>query len=291
MNNLKNKILVLGSTGMLGHQVVNYFLNHTEYEIYDISFRSKLRVSSIILDVRDSALLSKVIVDLKPHYIVNCIGDLVEVNPEYERAIYLNALLPHILKKISKEVGCKLIHISTDCVFSGKQGGYSELDLRDGIGLYAETKKLGEIIDESNLTLRSSIIGPELKSNGKGLFQWFISQDSEVEGYTNSIWSGVTTLELAKAIKWAIDFEITGLYHITNGYTINKYELLNLFKKYSSSQIQIEPIDGKSQDKSFIDSRKIINYKIPSYEQMVMQMILDIKSNHKKYNYKNIKFS
>ena len=288
MNNLKNKVLVLGSTGMLGHQVVNYLLNYSDYEIHDISYRSKLRINTIILDVKDKKLLFRTIIDLKPDFIVNCIGDLNEVNPNYERAIYLNSLLPHLLKKISKEVGSKLIHISTDCVFSGKQGRYAELDNRDGIGLYAESKKLGEIIDESNITLRSSIIGPELKSIGKGLFQWFISQDTDVQGYTNSIWSGVTTIELAKAIKWAIDFKITGLYHITNGYFINKYELLKLFKKYSNSQIQITPIDGKSHDKSFFDSRKEINYKIPSYEQMVKQMIIDTKSNHKKYNYKDL---
>jgi dTDP-4-dehydrorhamnose reductase len=288
MKHLKNKVLVLGSTGMLGHQVVNYLINHSDYEIYDTSYRSKLRINTIILDVTDKKLLFKTIIDLNPNYIVNCIGDLVEINPNFERAIYLNSLLPHLLKKISKVVGFKLIHISTDCVFSGKKGGYEELDDRDGIGLYAETKKSGEIIDESNLTLRSSIIGPELKSSGKGLFQWFITQESDVQGYTNSIWSGVTTIELAKSIKWAIDFEITGLYHITNGYFINKYELLKLFKKYSNSQIHITPIDGKSQDKSFVDTRKIINYKIPSYEQMVMDMILDIKSNHKKYNYKNL---
>jgi dTDP-4-dehydrorhamnose reductase len=145
---------------------------------------------------------------------------------------------------------------------------------------------LGEIIDDSNITIRSSFIGPELKSSGVGLFQWFISQEDDVQGYTQSIWSGVTTIEIAKAIKWAIEFEITGLYHITNGYAINKHDLLNLFRKYSNSNIKITPVTGKSEDKSFIDSRKIINYKIPSYEQMVIKMILDIKLNHKKYNYK-----
>ena len=132
-------------------------------------------------------------------------------------------------------------------------GVLEALEMSFGKGLYAETKKLGEIIDESNLTLRSSIIGPELKSSGKGLFQWFITQDSDVQGYTNSIWSGVTTIELAKAIKWAIEFEIAGLYHITNGDSINKHDLLKLFKKYSKSNINITPIDGKYQDKSFID--------------------------------------
>ena len=288
MKNLKIKVLVLGSTGMMGHQVVNYLSKYSDYEIHDISYRSKLRINTIILDVTDKKLLFRTIIDLKPDFIVNCIGDIDEVNPNYERAIYLNSLLPHLLKKISKEVGSKLIHISTDCVFSGKQGRYTELDNRDGIGLYAETKKLGEIIDESNITLRTSLIGPELKSTGTGLFQWFITQDTDVQGYTDSIWSGVSTIELAKAIKWAIDFKITGLYHITNGDFINKYELLKLLKKHSNSQININPVDGKSQNKSFIDSRDIINYKIPSYEQMVIKMISDAKSNHKKYNYKNL---
>jgi len=288
MKDLKSKILVLGSSGMLGHQVVNFLLNFPEYEVHDISYRTKLRVKTIILDVSDQSLLQRTIVSLRPNYIINCIGYLVGINPDYERAIYLNSLLPHFLKKISKEARSKLIHISTDCVFSGANGQYSEFDYRDGEGLYAETKKLGEINDESNLTLRSSIIGPELKSSGKGLFQWFITQNSDVQGYTNSIWSGVSTLELAKAIKWAIEFEITGLYHITNGDVINKFELLKLFKKHSNIQINVDPVDGKSQDKSFTDTRKIIDYKIPSYEQMVIKMILDAKLNYKKYNYKNL---
>ena len=174
---------------------------------------------------------------------------MVGPKPNYERAIYLNSYFPHFLKRICKKINSKLIHISTDCVFSGSKGGYSELDYRDGIGLYAETKKLGEVIDESNLTLRSSIIGPELKKSGVGLFQWFISNEGELQGYTQSIWSGVTTLELARAIKWAIDFDIIGLYHITNGLSISKHDLLKLFKVHLNRDITIVAVDGKDQDK------------------------------------------
>ena len=104
MKNLKIKVLVLGSTGMMGHQVVNYLSKYSDYEIYDISYRSKLRINTIILDVTDNKLLFRTIINLKPDFIVNCIGDLVAVNPNYERAIYLNSLLPHLLKKISKEI-------------------------------------------------------------------------------------------------------------------------------------------------------------------------------------------
>jgi len=284
----QKKVLLLGSSGMLGHKVANFLLNFSDLEIFDTSYRKKLRSATKILDVTDQDLTKAIIFDCKPDFIVNCIGYLVGTNPSYQKAIYLNSFFPHFLKDICTEINCKLIHISTDCVFSGKKGRYTELDRRDGIGLYAHSKKLGEVIDESNLTLRSSIIGPELKKDGIGLFQWFIRDDLDIQGYTQSIWSGVSTLELAKAIKWAIDNDITGLYHITNGLSINKNDLLHLFKKYTKSQIKIEPVIGKAQDKSLIDTRNIINYKIPSYEQMVMEMISDIKLNNDQYDYKHL---
>jgi len=287
MKNLK-KILVLGSTGMLGHQVVSYFSNFIDYRIYDISYRTKLRPSSIILDVIDSSLIEKNITEINPDFIINCIGCLNMSPPIYENSIYLNAYLPHLLKNISKKLGSKLIHISTDCVFSGIKGQYLELDKRDGNELYSQTKKLGEIVDKSNVTLRTSIIGPELKVNGQGLFHWFMCQNENIEGYTESIWSGVTTFELAKAIHWAIDNKITGLYHITNGHSINKYELLELFKKHTHKDIKILSVKGKKSDKSLVDSRKLINYEIPLYEKMVFDMVACTKLNNNLYGYSGI---
>ena len=225
------KVLILGSTGMLGHQVVNYFLKFDDYDVIDVAFRSKLREKTIISDVTDKTAFEKVIIELSPDFIVNCIGVLIHGSSNVENAIYLNAYLPHQLKKISKNIGAKLIHISTDCVFSGDKGGYIETDTRDGKGIYSQTKKLGEIEDDTNLTLRTSIIGPELKDNGEGLFHWFMNQQGEISGFTKTMWSGVTTIELAKTVKWSIDNSITGLYHVTNNSSINKCELLKLFQK------------------------------------------------------------
>ena len=188
-------------------------------------------------------------------------------------------------KNFTKKNKSKLIHISTDCVFSGeKKEPYQENDIKDGIDTYARTKGLGEIINNKHLTLRTSVVGPELKSDGEELFHWFMKQENEINGFTKSIWSGVTTLELAKAVKWSIQNNITGLYHVTNNSSINKYELLNLFKKYTKKNINIKKIDGRDVDKSFIDTRLLMNYKIPSYEKMIADMVDLISKDRKLYS-------
>lgn len=281
---MKKKILVLGSTGMLGHQVVSYFLNFDDYDVIDIAFRSKLREKTIVSDVTNKTTFEKVVTELRPDFIVNCIGILIHGSSNVENAIYLNAYLPHQLKKISKNIGAKLIHISTDCVFSGDKGGYIESDVKDGKGVYSQTKILGEIEDGANLTLRTSIIGPELKDNGEGIFHWFMSQSGDISGFTKAIWSGVTTIELAKAVKWSIESDITGLYHVTNNSSISKYELLKLFQKHTKKDIDIKPVDGNNVDKGFIDTRLLMNYKIPSYDQMISDMVNFIVSNNYLYS-------
>ena len=269
---------------MLGHQVVNYFLKFDDYDVIDIAFRSKLREKTIISDVTDKTAFEKVVTELSPDFIVNCIGVLIHGSSNVENAIYLNAYLPHQLKKISKNIGAKLIHISTDCVFSGDKGGYIESDVKDGKGVYSQTKILGEIEDDANLTLRTSIIGPELKDNGEGLFHWFMSQQGDITGFTRAIWSGVTTLELVKAIKWSIENDITGLYHVTNNSSISKYELLKLFQKHTKKDISIKSVDGKNVDKSFIDTRLLMNYQIPSYDEMISDMASLIVNNRALYS-------
>jgi len=281
---LKKKVLILGSTGMLGHQVVNYFLKFDDYDVIDIAFRSKLRKETIISDVTDKIAFEKLVTELSPDFIVNCIGVLIHGSSNVENAIYLNAYLPHQLKKISKNIGAKLIHISTDCVFSGDKGGYIESDVKDGKGVYSQTKILGEIEDDANLTLRTSIIGPELKDNGEGIFHWFMGQSGDISGFTKAIWSGVTTIELAKAVKWSIDNDITGLYHVTNNTLISKHELLKLFQKHTKKDINIKPVDGNNVDKSFIDTRLLMNYKIPSYDEMISDMASLIVNNRSLYS-------
>ena len=280
------KVLVLGSTGMIGHQVFNYLKVDSVFELYNVSFRKKLQDDSFLLDARSEDTLVKYIESISPNYIINCVGVLINgSNRDPENAIFLNSYLPHRLSRLANAINAKLIHISTDCVFSGEKGtSYIETDEKDGNGVYAKTKGIGEVISDKHLTIRTSAVGPELKSDGEELFHWFMTQSGSISGYTRAIWSGVTTLELAKAVLWSIENKITGLYHITNNDSICKYDLLKLFKKYTWKEIDILPIDGKEVDKSFIDTRKLIDYKIPSYEQMVLEMTNLIRSNKVLYS-------
>lgn len=267
-------ILVLGANGMAGHTIVLYLSEQghdvTAFTRQSISFCKK----NIIGDAFDTEYLKKIVVSDEFDAIINCIGILnqnADSNPLH--AIYLNSLLPHLIVETISKRQTKLIQISTDCVFSGKNGPYKEDSFKDGETIYDRTKALGEVNDDKNLTFRNSIIGPDINDNGIGLFNWFMKQKNEIFGYTNAIWTGVTTLTLAKAIEQAINENLTGLYNLVNNTNISKYNLLELFNKYfKDNSIQIIPNDTLKLDKSLICTRQDFNFKIPSYEEMVMEM-------------------
>ena len=283
---MKDKVLVLGSAGLIGHQVYNYLKDSDNYELHNISYRNKIQDDTILLNARDEQAFIDKITNVSPQYIVNCIGILINgSDADPENAIFLNSYMPHRLAKLADTIDAKLIHISTDCVFSGdKKEPYTETDEKDGRGVYAKTKGLGEVINDKHLTLRTSVVGPELKNDGEELFHWFMNQSNSISGFTKAIWSGVTTVELAKAVKWSIDNNITGLYHVTNNSSISKYDLLKLFQKYTKKDINIEPFDGKNVDKNFIDTRLLMNYEIPSYDQMISNMVDLIANNRELYS-------
>jgi dTDP-4-dehydrorhamnose reductase len=289
---LKDKVLVLGSSGLIGHQVYIFLKDSNDYELHNISCRNKIQNDTILLNARDEKFFIDKITSIRPHYIVNCIGILINgSDADPENAIFLNSYMPHRLHRLADIINAKLIHISTDCVFSGdKKKPYVETDEKDGRGIYAKTKGLGEIINDQHLTLRTSVVGPELKNDGEELFHWFMNQSNGISGFTKAIWSGVTTVELAKAVKWSIDNDITGLYHITNNSSISKYELLKLFQKHIKKDINITPVDGKNVNKSFIDTRLLIKYRIPSYEQMVIDMASLIFKNKSLYSHYKIDY-
>ncbi|BEG97887.1 NAD(P)-dependent oxidoreductase [Bacteroides sedimenti] len=269
---MKKKVLLFGATGMAGH-IAYYYLNSTgKYDITNVVYRNKLTENSIIVDVTDKDAVAEVVRNTKPELILNCIGVLIRGSKEHpDNAIYINAYFPHLLKKLSDEVNAKLIHISTDCVFSGKKGNYTEEDFRDADDVYGRSKALGEIINDKDLTIRTSIIGPELKKNGEGLFHWFMNQSGVINGYKTAIWGGVTTLELAKAIDTAIDEDKRGLVQLSNGIGISKYDLLNLFKEiWNKDNITILPYDGNGVDKSIAESKRF-DYKVPGYKEMLLE--------------------
>lgn len=267
------KVLVLGSTGMLGHQVVLRLTQNPDFQVFDLSFRNKFRDETIICDVTDFKKLGQLIEDIRPNFIVNCIGILIKgSNDNPKNSILINAYLPHFLTGEGDKVGAKIIHISTDCVFSGKKGGYQESDFRDADDVYGRGKALGEINSEKHLTLRTSIIGPELKKNGEGLFHWFMMQNGKVNGFSEAYWGGVTTLQLAKSIEVAINKNLSGLLHVSNGEKISKLEILGLFKRiWKKDDVEIQKFESKVVDKSLQISNSF-DFNIPSYEKMFTEL-------------------
>jgi dTDP-4-dehydrorhamnose reductase len=267
------KILVIGSKGMAGHVLYYYLKEHTNHTVIDIARDSALFEPSYKLDVTNFDQLKSILTKEAPDVVINCIGILnkdAEDNPD--KAILLNSYLPHFIAKAGAELGFKLIHISTDCVFNGKRGNYKLDDLKDGTGFYAQSKALGEVTYGQNLTIRTSIIGPELR-NGIGLFHWFMTQTGEIKGYTKAFWTGVTTIELAKAVVAAIENNPSGLYHLVYDEKISKYDLVNLFKLvFERNDVTIKPFDGYAVDKSLVKDNSIFNYNVPAYQVMVEEM-------------------
>jgi len=277
------KILILGATGLIGHQVFMCLKANKDYEVFNFARQRKIAEDTVLLDARNEHRLEQEILEVKPDIIVNCMGVLIaEANKNPENAIFLNAYMPQRLKSIANVLDAKLVHISTDCVFSGKKGSYSETDIKDADDTYGRAKALGEVIESPHVTLRTSVVGPEIK-DGEELFHWFMSQEGKIKGFTKSFWSGVTTLELAKAVGWVIENDIQGLYHVTNGQPINKFDLLMLFKKYTKKNIEIEGIEGRVTNKSFVDTRQEMNYTVPDYDEMVRDMVFAIQNNKNLY--------
>jgi len=280
---MTKKILILGSDGMAGHMITAYL----EERGHDISTttRENTNERNSHFDVLENYReLENILDKIKPEIVINCIGVLNKFAEENKpSAVLINSFLPHYIDSLSEKYNFKLVHISTDCVFSGSKGNYAETDLADAPSFYGRTKSLGEVNHEKNLTFRTSIVGPDINQNGIGLFQWFMKQEGEISGFNKAIWTGVTTLELAKAIEKSFSLNVTGLYHLVNNKKINKYDLLNLFKKQMSKNIIINEDSAYASDKSLINTRKDFDFDVPSYEEMVREMCQWIKDHKEMY--------
>ncbi len=265
-------MFVFGATGMAGHMVTRYLDSLGKYLLFNSSI-DKLNDQTIILNVENKKLVKKLLYQAKPDIVINCIGLLIQASKKHPAlAIYLNSFFPHYLAELGQKLDFKTIHMSTDCVFSGKKGEYSENDFRDGEDHYARTKALGELINDRDLTFRTSIIGPELNENGVGLFNWFMRQKGTINGYTNVFWTGVTTLELAKAMDKAIEQDLTLLYHLVPENKISKYDLLQIIKEVFNKPIEILKDGQQKHDKSLINTRQDFNYNVPNYRDMLIEL-------------------
>lgn len=278
------RILLLGAGGMIGHVMAEYLAQKPDYEIIRCE-RTAFTPETIALDMTDFQRVEHVLCDRSPDIVINCTGILVQASQDHmDRAILINSYLPHLLSRLGRQYGFRVVHFSTDCVFSGDRGQYSEDDFPDGTTPYARTKALGEVINDMDLTLRKSAIGPELKPGGTGLLHWFLIQKGEIKGYTKAYWSGVTTLELARIVDQCIRQGVAGLVNLTMSEKISKYDLLMTCQKvWDHHDVKILPDDGHACDKSLVTRRQDLPFHVqPSYSTMLFEL-RDFMNEHREW--------
>lgn len=285
MKNQKQKVLVLGASGMLGNAVLRVFAQSDDYSVVG-SARSagvlrllppELREQVICgVDVENTDSLVRLLTLTRPNVVINCIG-LVKQLAEADdplAAIPINSLLPHRLARLCDVAGARLIHMSTDCVFAGTRGMYGEQDLPDAQDLYGRSKYLGEVDYPHAVTLRTSIIGHELDS-AHGLVGWFLAQQGPVKGFTRAVFSGLPTMELARVMRDFVvpDAGLRGLYHVSAD-PINKFDLLTLVAQAYGKSTTITPDDKLVIDRSLDSSRfrTLTGYQPPAWPELVRRM-------------------
>lgn len=273
------KFLVLGCNGMAGH-TISLYLSTQNHEVIGYDRKESKLVKSIIGDARDTKNLETIIKQGKFDGVINCIGVLNQfAENDHETATYLNAYFPHFLSKVTADIDTQVIHMSTDCVFSGNKGKYTETDFCDGTTFYDRSKALGELNDNKNITLRNSIIGPDINPTGIGLLNWFLInttiKGSSLNGYTKTMWTGQTTLQLAKTMEAAARVKANGLVNAVPNHPISKCDLLILFNKYfRDNESIIHPVEGIKSDKSLVRKNFNFDYQMPDYEFMIRELAI-----------------
>lgn len=281
----KTRVLVLGATGMLGSTLFRAFSSDPTLNTYG-TLREVSGVRHFVPELRDTLIqnihlegetgLLTAFSIAKPDVVINCIGiikQLPNANDHLE-SLAINSTLPHRLAKYCTAFGARLIHFSTDCVFSGKQGCYKEDDFPDAYDLYGRTKFLGEVNYENSITLRTSIIGHEL-NRAKSLVDWFLSQTGEVKGFRKAVFSGLPTIEIARVVKKFVipNHELSGLYHLSVD-PINKFDLLSLVAETYCKDIKIIPDDKLIIDRSLNSDnfRAATGFKPRPWSELIKDM-------------------
>lgn len=279
------KILVLGANGMIGSAMIRTLTQNSDFDVIGTirNLNAKSYFPSVISnklikieDITNTDLLIRLVATLNPNVVINCIG-LTKHHTESNdplRSIPVNTFLPHRLAELCLINKTRLIHISTDCVFSGLRGNYTEEDESDAKDVYGKSKYLGEPIDNHSLVLRTSTIGHELQSK-YGLLEWFLSQKDHCKGYKNAIFSGLPNIHLANIVKDIVlpRHNLCGLYHV-GASSINKFDLLHLISKIYGKKISIIPDDNFSIDRSFQSNKfkAATGYVAPDWEELITNM-------------------
>jgi len=279
------RVLVLGSNGMLGNAVMRVMSENADWQVFGTVREegAKRQLPAVLLkclipgvDVEDSDALMTAFGLARPDVVINCVGlvkQLAEANDPL-RMLPINSILPHRLARLCAVAAARLVHVSTDCVFSGAKGMYKETDTPDAQDLYGRSKSLGEVDYPQAITLRTSIIGHEL-SGAQSLIGWFLAQENEVKGYRNAIFSGLPTVELARVIRDHVlpRPDLHGIYHVS-ATPINKFDLLTMVAKVYGKDIRILADEALRIDRS-LDStrfREATGYQPPEWPELIKRM-------------------
>lgn len=292
---MRKRVLILGCTGMIGHTLFTKLSERDTIDIFgtcreslglrewfgpDLMIKIRSGVDSNNIDSIVGAMVST-----EPDVVVNCLGMIKQLpldeNPQ--DVIATNALLPHRVAMVCNIAGVRMIHLSTDCVFRGDKGNYIETDVADATDLYGRTKYLGEVSSPNCLTLRMSTVGHELRGN-RGLLEWFLAQDKQVRGYKNMLFSGISTIEVARVIDEYVlpNAQLTGIYHVSSS-AISKYDFLKAIAEKYQKKIMIEPDESVMIDRTLDSSRfrSVTGYQPPTWEKMIDDMYWDFsRSRH-----------
>jgi dTDP-4-dehydrorhamnose reductase len=280
------KVLVLGASGMVGHVVamrLKEFSN--KFNVLTVARSSKYVDPGFVVDALDFKQIEKVIKQAKPDVVINAIGVLNREAADLKLSVKLNSELPVFLSQMGREQLFQLIQISTDCVFSGNRGSYTEMDVPDAVDDYGISKRGGEQLDHKDLVIRTSIIGPEIRPQGIGLLHWFLKQKGVVFGYENVIWSGVTSLVLADAIIYAMNQKMQGLWHLVNNESISKASLLEIIQiNFPNELREVKRTPLPISDKSLINSRGDVTFNVPTYSKMLVDLRMWMSNYSENYS-------
>jgi len=294
------KVLIIGATGMLGYSLFQNLSDAAHLDVYGTvrSIASKETFFSDCeerlfkgVDVSDLATIEEVIKEIRPAVVINCIGLIKQhsISKQHVDAVAINSLLPHQLASLCDSHSCKLIHFSTDCIFDGKKGLYTENDTPDALDLYGRSKCLGEVDYSPHLTLRTSIIGHELGS-AVSLVDWFLSQENSTKGFSKAIFSGLPTCVIARLLieKILPASDLSGTYQLSVD-PIDKFTLLSLVADIYGKQIEITESTDLQIDRSLNSDRlrNALNLEIPSWKALISEMHDDYKYRYEKYRCKN----
>lgn len=275
------KVLIFGVNGMIGHAVYDYLNIKQRYHVVGVAHRpiddrniKRMDGARYYLDVCCPKQVDQCLKAAQPDIVINAQGLLIKASERNTLdAFQVNSQFPIRLSKIASQMGYKVIQLSTDCVFSGIKGAYNEQSEPDGTSAYAISKALGENITPSDLLVRTSVVGPELRADGTGLLHWFLSQQGTVKGYVNTFWTGVSSLELARGIDQMITQDISGIYHFVPRERISKYDLLLLFQaSWPEKSLEIVSKVEPHSDKSLVNSRDDLSFEVKSYNTMVRKL-------------------